>query len=716
MQINEIRGVDRKPINRLNKQAMNQRGAVSRIFQTIITSVSLVLVVLFPIFFLDTTPNIFDTNKLLLLSVGTILILTAWLVGMVVKRHYSLTLTPFTLPIVALAVIHLVSSYTSSTSAVEHLMGRGLLFPVLAVLFLILTSAVNQRTTGQRLLYGLVTAGVILSFVAIFQGVGGYVSTAINQIFGTKLSTNANFSPAGSLLAFITLVVPVLTVTISMALIRKDTIEKVLLFLVSAVMAGALTLSIVLAIPGKDTAAVILPYRTGYAIMLETFKQPLTKALLGYGPEAYVNAFSKTRPVSFNLNEQWNVRFGAGSNEVFTLATTTGALGLAAWLWLVGVVVWMLIKGTTGSKTVKLATGVTIFLQLLVPGNSVLIFVTFILLTLWAIELKLAEDSQVRTVVATIQERQEGRQRLMTAAGVIAPVISLILAIGALVLLWPISRIYSAEMVFRRSISGGRDNNAVTVYNLQREAITKNPNLSSYRRAYAVTNLAIANSLARRADLSDQDRNTIVQLIQQAIRDGKVAVNLAPETTANWEVLTTIYQNLINVANNAQQWTIAAYTQAIQTDPINPRLRLQLGGVFYSLNQPEQAIRFFQQAAELKPNWANAFYNLATVYKGKKDQQAALTYLTRAVALLEPDSADYVKAQEELNQLRESLNLEAAEATPSGQLTTPEPLPSPLPEGEITLPAEAAPETQPGEATIPTPPAGTATPVPSPTP
>jgi tetratricopeptide (TPR) repeat protein len=228
-------------------------------------------------------------------------------------------------------------------------------------------------------------------------------------------------------------------------------------------------------------------------------------------------------------------------------------------------------------------------------------------------------------------------------------------------------------------------------------AIQKNPYVGGYHRTYAITNLQLASAIAGQGEeLSDQDRDNIAQLIQQSIREAKAAVALDSQKTTNWETLANVYRNLVNVADNADQWTIASYVEAIGTDPLNPRLRLELGGVYYRLGQFDQAIRLFQQATELKPNWANAFYNLSAAHKEKGELELSYANLKLAVSLVEPGTPDAAKAQEELTALEAQLNINQT-GTPEvpqeiqGQLNQPAPLPSPIAE-PIELPEDAGPD------------------------
>ncbi len=249
-------------------------------------------------------------------------------------------------------------------------------------------------------------------------------------------------------------------------------------------------------------------------------------------------------------------------------------------------------------------------------------------------------------------------------------------------------------MAFKQSLDAARRNDGLATYQLQQKAIRTNPRITTYHRAFAVTNLALANSVSQNRDLTEQQRLSIPNLIRDSINSAKNAVALDNQNTQNWETLAGLYRQLINLANNADQWTIAAYTQAIRTDPVNPRLRLDLGSIYYNLQQYDQAIRLFQQATELKPNWPNAYFNLALAYQEKEEFENTLQALRLASRFVEPDSVDFTTVQDKINEIRQELNLETEEpATQPSDLSPPQPLPSPILEQPLDLPEESGPQT-----------------------
>jgi len=105
--------------------------------------------------------------------------------------------------------------------------------------------------------------------------------------------------------------------------------------------------------------------------------------------------------------------------------------------------------------------------------------------------------------------------------------------------------------------------------------------------------------------------------------------------------LAQIYQELIGTVDEADQWAVNAYVSAIQTDPTNPLIRIQLGSILLQQEQLQQAASLFSQAIELKPDLASGHFYLGQVYQLAQDPIAAKNSWQQALALLEPGTEDY---------------------------------------------------------------------------
>jgi len=163
--------------------------------------------------------------------------------------------------------------------------------------------------------------------------------------------------------------------------------------------------------------------------------------------------------------------------------------------------------------------------------------------------------------------------------------------------------------------------------------------------------LTIAIALASKdpATITDKDRQDIQTLISQALQNSKVATEkVGPLNVANWRTRAQIYQNLVNVAQNALEWSLSAYNTAIQLDPVNPELRLNLGGVYFAAGDYLSAANQFRQATTLKPDYANARYNFALSLVALGELQQAKTELEVTKLLLPEGSEDRKVVENEI--------------------------------------------------------------------
>jgi tetratricopeptide (TPR) repeat protein len=246
-----------------------------------------------------------------------------------------------------------------------------------------------------------------------------------------------------------------------------------------------------------------------------------------------------------------------------------------------------------------------------------------------------------------------------------------------------IGREILGERYMKKSIVAAGKNDAKGTYDWQIRAITMNPTMADYRKVYAQTNLSIAQGLLSAPELSDEQKQQAAMLVQQAVREGKTAVNLEPLEPKYWLNLAEIYRGLIGLVDGAAEWSYQAYAQAVGLDGVNPLARLQLGGLLYSAGRWEEADRVFELVVSTKGDFANGWYNWAYSAKQLKKLPEAIQRLGQALSLVPVDSADYDKASQELGEWKkelEEINKKlAVTPTPTGKagvLKTAEPLPT----------------------------------------
>ncbi len=615
------------------------------------------LVFLLPLFFLPLTTDFYGLNKTLLLHCSVGLLLIFWAIKIVREKQIRLVRSPLNLPILLYSGSYILSTVFASPNKVEALLGRTGLIISLTILYFII---INNLRAVRYVIYPLIASAAVLSLISIYQYIG-----VGQELFELPVWMQSKiWTPTGSPLALLTFLLPVFILSLVLALKAKESLSKTLLFLAAALQVIGCILTISLIWPGQEFSINLLPIRAGWQIAVSAFG---ISPLFGVGPENFLSAFTRFRPAYLNNLVTWTARFLVSSNEYFQIFTTVGILGLGTYLLLI----W---RAGQAQHRLRAVIVFIFILQLFFPANLVFLFLQFVLLAV------LARNGKETTV------------QLASPWLILIP-----FAFYSLFSIFYSGRTWLADYYLRQSFLAAAENRGKDTYDLQIKAAQLNPYADRYRVAFSWTNLALANSIAGNPDISDQDRQDVSQLIQQTIREAKIATNLNGNKVTNWENLASIYRNLINFAEGADQWTIVAYIQAIRLDPTNPLLRVDLGGLHYSLENYDDAIRQFQIATELKPDYTNGYYNLAVAYREKDEIRKAVDNMTIVTNLVEIDSGDYQKAQAELEELKERLpEEERVEAIDRPEtLREPEALPSPIISPPIELPEESAPEITP---------------------
>jgi len=641
----------------------------SQILDKINTLIISFFVFLVPLFFLPVTAEFYDFNKNYLLWLAVVVGFLLWGVKVVREQKLEIKSSPPFFSLFFWIIAGVLSTIFSSLNKVEALLlpgGLGTLLGLFLFYFLVL-NLVEER---QKIFWALTGSAAVLALLTAYQffGLGEKIIPSSSPLAFARAKI---WTPAGSFLGVVSLNLVVLPSLFFWLFknFKKNPLKSAVAILLILVLLVSGGLAVYQMLPGKPAALTLLPYSSAWAIAVEAFKQ---KPLLGVGPVNFISAFNRFRPVSFNLTDFWNLRFGVASSFLFQLWTELGLLGLAAFVFLLV----SLGKYIKRSKNISEFAGLiaAILLGLFLPQNFPLLFALFVSLA------RISETKEKLTLPLT------GNFRWLPLAGII-------LLFSPLV--WFAVRAYEGEIYFKKSLDALAKNDGLGTYNNQIKAIQKNPYRTDFRLAYSQTNLALANNLAVKQDLNDQDRANITQLVQQAIREGRTAVALNPTNAATWENLAQIYRQLINFAQGADQWAVAAYQQAVVNDPINPRLRLDLGGLFYALGNYDEAQKIFRVVVDLKPDYANGWYNLAAAYREDKKYQQAYQAIQQTLALVPTDSADWQKAKQELDELAKKLPsptpmpTEIQPEKQQQQLTPPQPLPSPVLEEPISLPEES---------------------------
>lgn len=483
-----------------------------------------------------------------------------------------------------------------------------------------------------------------------------------------------------------------------------------------------------------------IPLPISWKVSVSSFRD---SPFWGSGPATYLFDFTAYKPIEFNSTKFWNIRFDSAFNEYLGVLATLGGVGLAA---LIFATLFFLspavktvksalkdISSTSQISTSLAVSGIVFFVLLSLHASTLPLFVTGLLILAAFMSTNHLvganpEDAWKRTggfkqvlmrIASEINLTDSSKETLDIEA---LPTILLTVSIALVgFVLFFGGKFALADFHHRQALNAISQNQGLLAYNELVAAEKLNPNNDLYRTDLAQTNFALANAIAIAkgptaaspfGSLTDTDRQNIQVLLSQAITEGRTAVTLSPRSTINWEILGSLYRQISGVAQNALLFSLDSYGRSIQNDPLNPLLRLSVGGVYYAIQNYDMAIRFFTDSVNLKPDFANGFYNLSVAYRDKGDLQSAIATAQQTVSLItDKNSQDYKVASEYLKDLEskvpssaQAASLAAPTSQDKGALQQkelPKVIELPKPENIATPAAIKKPASQPSAAPSP---------------
>ncbi len=647
------------------------------------------LVFLFPFFFLNITQEYFVTNKFYLLGFGVLLLIVISTIQILVSKKISWQKGPFDSLIILFLMAVALSNLFSSPNKIQALLNPSfglVMMAFLAILYFYLSHQKGPSLSDKVGPYIMEVSSIILSIITIIFFFQPFKNITLPQNFA--FLKNPTFTPIGSQLDLaILLGFFVILGVVSFPRRREssDSGSPIRSGMTLAINLFALSLTIFALV--KPGILILPPFRLSWFAALEVLKNPQT-AIIGIGPDNFSAIFTRVKDFAYNQSSLWQINsFNVSRSAILQILTETGIFGLLTF----GLLIFSVLKQFVEvgrDRPVPLISFLYLIICLFVfPPSLIIWFLFFVILGL----INQTPTDDVRTI------HELSLQDLMPIyIGTV--VISFGLIIGAGYFL---GRAYASEYYFKKSFDGVTNNNIKQVYDNQRQAIIFNPYIERFRSNFAQTNLLIASNLAQKKSdkITDQDKQTITQAIQAGIAEAKAVVSLNPQKADGWQNLAAIYLNIINAAQGADTWTISAYQRAIVTDPQNPTYRVGIGGVYYSLKKYDDALKFFEQAISLKPDWPNASYNYAWANFQVKNYPQAVNAMQNTLSLLDKktNKVDYEKVQKELEEFKKMLPKEEAsvdkqgEENSSGSLNLPT-QPTTQISPKLELPKEASPE------------------------
>jgi len=631
----------------------------------IFTTASLLFLSL--LFFWPITPNFFSSSKQLIVLLASLFTSIIFFATIFTTKSLQYRKNPLSLAIVIFGLSIILSLLINVEGRPEALANKGGLLLALSLFTYLIYNMGHGKTIKKIIMTTIPWTSFLLSLHSILTLTLGPKLDFLPIFMQAK-----SFTLTGDYLS--TLLIIIIGTIISLNKIKNSSSLKIL-NIVQIIFGTITSVAIIsLMLPGGALSPIFVPYIETWAITLDALKS--TKSLFfGIGLSNYSSLFTAVKPLSLNGTRLWNLVPQTGTSEFLTILTTSGLLGGISLLYL-----FFTSLKSAKKTSLYLPLVITIIALVLTPSTTPLYVLFFVIIS------GLNDDDQSTLTLS------QNTSSFVAIAGILLSFTLFTYGIKPII----------SEYYIGLAQNALKKNDGKSVYDLNQQAIKYSPHTTAYRMSYAEVNLILASSLSQKKSLSDQEKATISQLVQQAVTEAKNATTLRPNYSPAWVTLAKIYRNLINVADGADTFAIDNYAKAISLNPADPTLRIEFGGLFYQLGTKSEDTKIkgvyfsraqseFQTAIQLKPTLPNAYYNLSKLLETVGDYESSYLAMQKAISLLGPDNTELGRANTELETLKSKLPNASPVTTlistdlDSSDLATPSPLPSPLSGGPVEL-------------------------------
>jgi len=366
---------------------------------------------------------------------------------------------------------------------------------------------------------------------------------------------------------------------------------------------------------------------------LDVYQQSISDSLLfGVGPNRFSNAWVRAKPPEVNDTLFWNIDFNTGIGHIPTAMTTSGIIGSLAWLFLLCVMGWFILRAlflhilpeprAQGLRVAfALSTLVSfIMLAIYIPGTGGLLLVasvTGVFIGLLSLDGVLCPPKLISTTNRSI-------------SAFTSVLILLLFGIGTIV------GIYHEVQRFRSLESFAQ---GVRVFNqsgatekslpLIKHAVAVAP-LDLFYRELAAEHLAELQALLNQKTTLTPDilRERFGEVYQNALLASKHALDYDPTNYQNWLTRAGVFEAGVPAGvTNAETQARTAYNEALARNPKSPLVYYTMARLEVATNNSAKAREYLAQGLTLKSDYGDALYLLASLDAQAGDTKKALAEL-----------------------------------------------------------------------------------------
>lgn len=338
--------------------------------------------------------------------------------------------------------------------------------------------------------------------------------------------------------------------------------------------------------------------------------------LFGTGVETFAFAYYRFRPEGHNLTSEWDYLYNKAHNEYLNYLATTGIFGLGTYLLFIGFFIYLFVRHVLLKSQRSIGPGNTILLTGLFTGwISILIsnffgfsvvIMNLYLILIPAFALVLLDMLSPKHSLLFSKENENDSPSGAAWVG-IGTVILL-----SVYLLFLLFRFWKADIAYALGNNLNNVQEYQQAYPHLTEAVALRPGEPIFKDELALNSATLATMLLLQKDAATntQIQQQATQLAEQAIQLDNEVITKHPNNIVFWKNRVRIFYTLSQVQPAYLQETLNTMKQVSMLAPTDAKVFYNLGILYRSNNQLEEAKAALEKSIALKPGYRDPYYAL----------------------------------------------------------------------------------------------------------
>jgi putative inorganic carbon (hco3(-)) transporter len=365
--------------------------------------------------------------------------------------------------------------------------------------------------------------------------------------------------------------------------------------------------------------------------------------LFGSGVETFAYSYYQDRPVAHNIVSEWDFLYNKAHNEFLNFLATTGVVGLATYVVLLGwfgvVAVRLSVLPTTKTSLTTTDKHITMALLSGVVALSISNFFGFstvMVSVLWFIFMAILaifhDDGEEKTML----NRPLGFGQYLGLGTVV---------LGWIILVGQINTMLAADRQYVSAKSYFEGGYALQAAQLLQKTTEMIPSEALYHDELSseYARLAVA--------YHDQQQATqAAKLASAAIGESNVTLSLNPRHLNFHKTRIRIFLLLAQIDSSALPDALDAINTALALAPTDAKLMYNKAIVLNALQKPDEALATYEKTLEMKPNYEAVRMELGKLYEQQGKSADALAQYQYVIERIAPNNELAQQKIEELSQ------------------------------------------------------------------